>query len=115
MTTKAYASAYQSDRVCPAAMARGEVRVFSADFNGALNGETITAATWQDYRQAVVTLSGLTQSAGVVSVTVTADLPGYADMRCEVTTSAGRKLVQWFCVEVKGCMATGTGLTWTAA
>lgn len=114
MSTKAYASAYQSDRVCPASMVQGEVRKLEVDFNGALNGETITAVELDAYALALITLSGLTQANGIVSVVATAVLYGCQPLRFVATTSGGRKLAQWFEVEVTGWMPQSAALTWTA-
>ena len=112
--TKAYASAYQTERVQSAQMTVGEVREFEVDFNGALDGETITAAAWDMDPGSLLALADLSQAAGVVSVDVTAAYYGCTGMRVTATTSTGRKLIQRFRVDVQGvCLAT-TGLTWTA-
>jgi len=112
--TKAYASAYQTERVQSASMTVGELREFEVDFNGALNGETITAAVWDTSNPTAMALADLTQAAGIVSVDATANYSGRAEMRVTITTSAGRWLIQRFMVDVRGVALGGTALTWTA-
>lgn len=96
----AYASAYQPGRVCPAELARGETRTFEVNFNGALRGETIVGAVWEQDRSDVVTLSAIAHASGVVSVTGTGAAIGEVGLRCTATTSAGRKLTQFWCLDV---------------
>ncbi len=111
--TKAYASQYQTDRVHASKMFKGEARTYEADFNGALNGETIVSAQWSLNILGTLTLSGVTQVAGVVSVKAVASQFGYVGMQCTATTNAGRTLAQLFDVTVHGPLPVATtALSW---
>lgn len=116
--SKAYASRYLLDRVHASTLPRGSKRTYAVDFNGALDsGETIASATWSTDTTSTLTLTGLTGSAGVVSVTAEAALSGCVVMTCLATTSAGRKLSQSFQVWIREPVIAGEGastLTWTA-
>lgn len=106
---KAYASAYQS-RDHESSLSVGDVQQYACDFSGALNGETITAATWSADRSCV-TLSGLAVAAGVATVNVTAGQAGCATLTLKATTSTGRHLSQRFLVHVRG-VCSGSVVSW---
>lgn len=108
---KAYASAYQP-RDHESQLTVGDVCEYACDLNGALDGETITAATWgQEWGR--VGLSGLSVTDGVATVTVVGTLWGCEELNLQVTTDTGRVLSQRYRVSVRPqCAPAAGGVSW---
>lgn len=99
--TKAYFSSFHTPKPIRARMTKDELRKFQVDFNGALDSETVSSATWTNpSSNATLTISGPTLSAGIATCSGEALTKGTARIHCVATLSTGRKLKQWFHVRV---------------
>lgn len=98
--TKAYVSAFHSGSPHRSTIRKDEQRTYRADFNGALEGETVSSVTWHTDDDSIIAISGAALSSGVGSVSVTASNEGTAELSCTAALSGGRDLKQWFRIEV---------------
>lgn len=63
-------------------------------------GETLTQAQWETDDQGVAGLLGASIDDEASSCTILNSIGGFATVRCQLTTSTGRKLPQYFEVDV---------------
>lgn len=100
--TKAYYSAHHGSRPHRATLQDTEKRQFAVDWNGALDGSTVSGTPdWATDDTSIVTLSTEAVSSGVSTALVEALEVGTADISCTATLANGVKLVQWFIVTVE--------------
>lgn len=101
--TRAKVSAYQRARVHHSRLVRGEVRCLIADFNGAIPaGRTIASVTWRCEQPYYVGMANanLQPNLRATGVTITAQLQGWAWLKCEATLDNGELYTQVFTVLV---------------
>lgn len=99
--TKVYYSRFHQQKPCRVVMEKDEVLTFRVDFNGGLeSGESVSTATMETEQENVLAISGETLTSGLASVTGTASTEGVARLSFVGTLSSGRKLKQWFRVNV---------------
>lgn len=101
MTETAYSSAYARQRVHSVRVLPDTRDVLEANFRAVLNdGEGLESADWQASVPEVCGLVSGSVSADASTVVVTAVRAGESSIRCQVTTTAGRILNQYFNVSV---------------
>jgi hypothetical protein len=100
--TKVYYSAYQPNLPHESTMQDTEIRTYSVDWNGALEGSTVSGTPdWATEDTSVITIASEAVSSGVSTVKVTAAETGTADLSCTATLANGLKLMQWFRIRVQ--------------
>lgn len=97
--TKAYYSRFHKPKPTRCVMTLDEVRLFTVDFNGALESDTATGVEWT-HSTGAVEIADATLSAGIATCEGTATFEGTDRIYCIATLSSGRKLKQWFHIKV---------------
>lgn len=107
LVTRANVSAYQRGRVHHSRLVRGEKRCLVANFNGAVDpARTITGVTWRCEQPYYVGMANARIIASgkfayrEAAVDITAQLQGYAWLKCEATLDNGELYTQVFTVLV---------------
>lgn len=105
--TRAQVSAYQRGRVHHSRLVRGEIRCLVANFNGAIDpARTIQSVTWRCEQPYYVGMANARipnsgQFPGrEAAVDITAQLQGWAWLKCEATLDNGELYTQVFTVLV---------------
>lgn len=65
-------------------------------------GETLTTAVWETSDRSIAGLVSASVDDDSSAVILSSTLGGYADVRCQLTTSTGRKFPVWYRVESVG-------------
>lgn len=99
--SRVYYSKFHKPKPARVEMSLDEIRKFRVDFNGGLESESVNTAAWETNDDAVLTISAPTIDSGVAVCVVEAALEGTAQLSCIATLDSGRKLKQWFQVEVR--------------
>ena len=100
--TKAYFSAYGENPVHKSTIQDTEKRTYSVDWNGALEGSTVSGTPdWATDDTSIIAIASEAVSSAVSTVLVTANEVGTAELSCTATLADGRKLVQWFLITVE--------------
>lgn len=82
-------------------MTMDEVCKFQVDFNGALESETVSSVVWENENTDVtMSIASPTLSAGIAACLGEARVTGTARLYCLATLNTGRKLKQWFTVQI---------------
>lgn len=98
--TKAFPSAYGSQRPLQSIINQGETRLFSCDWKGALDGATVSSQVWASSDN-LTSLASSTLTGSVATVKVTAPNSGETSLTNTATLSDGRVLVMQFNVTVQ--------------
>lgn len=102
--SRAYVSGYQRNRIHYSQLFSYETGPLVADFNGAMKpGRVITSALWQTWNGSNVIMSepAASEDFRKVGIKITAQIGGFAIIKCSATLDNGQVLVQQFQVNVQ--------------
>lgn len=97
-----YASAYSADQLQTARVRRYQVRTLRVDFRAVLAGDSVASVTWECTHPETTSLGAATIAADGQSVTVpvTFNFPGFANVKATATTDDGQVLGYEFAFDV---------------